>query len=224
MKKSFKKINKVISKFYWLNKMKFFILHIYMRYSSVELHNCARGGLKRRVLGRNNSIYIGKDTVLENTEIYINGNNNSVIIGKKCQFSCKCSLWLVGDNISVLIGDNTTFNYKVHFMAAEKGSTIQVGNDCMFSLDITLRTSDSHPIYDMVTKKRINPSKSIFIGNHVWISSHVNILKGVKIGDGAVIGTNSVVTKDVPENSLSVGIPNKIVKNSVYWERQIKQD
>ena len=50
------------------------------------------------------------------------------------------------------------------------------------------------------------------IGNDVWIASRCVILQGVKIGDGAVIGAGAVVTKDVPENTIVMGVPARFYK------------
>lgn len=54
--------------------------------------------------------------------------------------------------------------------------------------------------------------KKVIIGNHVWIGANVTILKGVTIGDNVVIGAGSVVTKDIPANSIAVGSPAKVIK------------
>lgn len=57
------------------------------------------------------------------------------------------------------------------------------------------------------------PSKGdTLIGNDVWIGKNVTILPGVMIGDGAIIGANSVVSGSVPDYSIVVGNPAKIVK------------
>ena len=50
------------------------------------------------------------------------------------------------------------------------------------------------------------------IGNDVWCGANVVILQGVKIGDGAIIGANAVVTNDIPDYAIAVGVPAKVVK------------
>jgi maltose O-acetyltransferase len=61
------------------------------------------------------------------------------------------------------------------------------------------------------SKFKVNP---VVIGNDSWIGAHVVILKGVKIGNNVTIGAGSVVSKDIPDNSIAVGIPAKIVKKN----------
>ena len=54
--------------------------------------------------------------------------------------------------------------------------------------------------------------KPIHIGQNVWIGAGAIILPGVTIGDNSVIAAGSVVTKDVPENSVFGGNPAKFMK------------
>lgn len=49
------------------------------------------------------------------------------------------------------------------------------------------------------------------IGNNVWLGENVTILKGVTIGDNVIIGIGSIVTKNIPSNSVVVGVPAKVV-------------
>lgn len=60
--------------------------------------------------------------------------------------------------------------------------------------------------YDELTKK------SVEIGNDVWIGNNAVILRGVKIGDGAVIGAGAIVTKNVEQFSIVVGVPAQHIK------------
>jgi maltose O-acetyltransferase len=58
-------------------------------------------------------------------------------------------------------------------------------------------------------------SMPITIGQNVWIGMYARINKGVTIGDNSIIAANSVVTKDVPANSIAAGNPAKIVKTDI---------
>ena len=55
-------------------------------------------------------------------------------------------------------------------------------------------------------------AKPITIGDNCWIAGNVTICGGVTIGDGCVIGAESVVTRDIPPNSLAVGVPCHVVR------------
>ncbi len=73
--------------------------------------------------------------------------------------------------------------------------------------------------YDHVIKDKSRPvieqgyvSKPIIIGTNVWLGTHAVILKGVRIGDNSIIGAGSIVTSDIPSNSLAAGVPAKVIK------------
>ena len=82
----------------------------------------------------------------------------------------------------------------------------------MIAPECCFRSADPHIIYDINTKKRINQSKSIFIGDHVWIGANAVILAGKSIGSHSVVAAGAVVTKDVPDYAVVVGVPSKIIK------------
>ena len=71
-------------------------------------------------------------------------------------------------------------------------------------------------MHPMNAKERITwveYAKPVTIGKNCWIAGNVTILPGVTIGDNTVIGAGSVVTKDIPANSLAFGNPCKVAKN-----------
>lgn len=55
----------------------------------------------------------------------------------------------------------------------------------------------------------------IVVGDDSWLGFGVIVLDGVRIGNGAVIGAGSVVTKDIPDNAIAVGVPARVVKMRV---------
>lgn len=77
-----------------------------------------------------------------------------------------------------------------------------IGDDCHIDQNVTIGGT---------SKKYEVP----IIGDHVYIGAGAKILGPVKIGNNVVIGANSVVVKDVPDNSLVVGIPGKVVKSGI---------
>lgn len=88
----------------------------------------------------------------------------------------------------------------------------------LFSTNVIFRTGDSHSILSRDSNKRINPSKSIQVGNRVWFGNNVTILKGVYINDDNIIGTGSILTKSINTcNNIIAGIPAKIIKSGVFW-------
>lgn len=194
-----------------------FLKEMVFRFAKMDIENHGKGHIVRSVWGGQNKIVIKKGAVLKKPTILIRGNNNYIEFGENVRIDKHCSFYLIGNNTKIVIGQGTSLNVNCHFMNREDNSEIHVGENCMFSYGITLRTSDSHPIFDIETGERINYAKSIMIGDHVWIASNVTVLKGVTIGDGSVVGANSTVTKDVPCNSLSVGMPNRIVKSNIRW-------
>lgn len=55
-------------------------------------------------------------------------------------------------------------------------------------------------------------AKPITIGNNCWIAGNVTICGGVTVGEGCVIAAGSVVTRDIPPNSLAAGVPCKVIR------------
>ncbi|MGN0601244.1 MAG: sugar O-acetyltransferase [Oscillospiraceae bacterium] len=96
---------------------------------------------------------------------------------------------VIGDN--VFIGPNCTIATPMHsFNPSERRA----------------RKNDDGSYYD------IEYGKPIKIGDDCWIASNVIICAGVTIGNNCVIGAGSVVTRDIPPNSLAVGNPCRVIR------------
>lgn len=103
------------------------------------------------------------------------------------------------------------FNSNIKIRCHEK---IEIGENVAISHDVTIMDSDAHEgLWEGYEK-----TKPIKIGNHVWIGTRVTILKGVTIGDNAIIAAGSVVTKDVPNNTVVAGVPAKVIKININWK------
>lgn len=161
-------------------------------------------------------------SILSDVTIRMRGDNHQLIISENCHFKGG-SVWFANTGCQIQIGQNTTIE-SAHLAATEPNRKIIIGEDCMLAYGIEFRTGDSHSIIDNGTKKRTNWAKDIVVGNHVWIAAHSIILKGCSIGNNSVIGTNSVVTSNIPNNSIAVGIPAKVIKSNIDWRRDLIYD
>lgn len=166
------------------------------------------------ILGCNNSVQI-KGT-LHGTCIKIYGNNNKMTLDDGCAFYNSC-ITVRGENCNIHIGKKTTFG-SVYMVCMGKQNEINIGDECMFAENIDIWNTDSHPIINMQGEV-INPSRPIYIGDHVWVGKGCKILKGVKIASNSIIGMNSLVTKNIAENTLNVGSPSTCIQKDVNWDR-----
>lgn len=203
--------------------MKQFIKQIYRRFRPVILHgkdNSVRSlskysqGFWIDVYGDNNVIEIAEDCMLSNTSVLIYGNNNRLTIDKKARFMGPCRITMEGDS-SLLIGEDAGVR-DVQFIL--KDADIEVGKLCMFSNHIVLRNTDSHKVISIEDNRVKNQACDIRLGEHVWIGQNATILKGVSIGSNSIVAMGTIVTKDVPDNSIVAGVPSRVVKTGITWD------
>lgn len=167
--------------------------------------------------GKNNRVVLHSHSALKNTLIEFKGDNGTFSIGEKAGIF---GTFRVGHDCNIKIGNGVTSTNAVYVTCAEK-TNIYIGNDCMLATNNQIRTDDSHGIYDLNTGKRINPSKDIFIGDHVWLAYGATVLGGAHIGNGCVLGAFSLVKKHFPENCILAGVPAKIIRENVFWKRPL---
>lgn len=86
---------------------------------------------------------------------------------------------------------------------------ITIGDGTMIGMNITIATLNHGLSLD--TRNTTYPFP-VNIGENVWIGSNATILPGVNLGNNAVVAAGAVVTKDVPENTVVIGVPAKVIK------------
>lgn len=159
---------------------------------------------------------------------YSRENRPCIIIGKKCLI--RATFIFEHELGKVTIGDNVYIGGATLISKTE----IAIGNNVTMAYGITVYDHDAHSIYwkerqfdnesvyidflqhdgnlNFSKDWSVVKSKKITIEDNVWIGLDVLILKGVTIGKGAVVAAKSVITKDVPPNTLVAGNPAQIVK------------
>ena len=128
----------------------------------------------------------------------------------------------------IRIGKNVQINDLVHISALER---VTIGDNTLMASHVYI-SDNSHGFYKGKTGDTppdIDPASRpyfvapVSIGANVWIGEGVIVMPGVTIGDGAVIGAHSVVTDDIPADSIAVGSPAKVIKKwnplTCVWEK-----
>lgn len=141
--------------------------------------------------------------------------NNAVFCGGGG--SSKVNFTMRGEGGFLYYGRNCTANF-VNLLV--QGVPLIIGHGCLFSWGITLRTFDSHAIFDTETGEQINRAQPLTIEPHCWIAQDVTIMPGVTIGSGAIVGAGSIVTKSISPKSLAVGVPARVIREGVSWTRE----
>lgn len=109
---------------------------------------------------------------------------------------------------NIALGENFYSNHNLVILDANKvkfGNNVFIGPNCGFY-------TSGHPLDYKTRNQGLEYAKPIKVGDNVWFGGNVCVLPGVTIGDNVVIGAGSVVTKDIPSNSVAVGNPCKVIK------------
>lgn len=117
------------------------------------------------------------------------------------------------------VSDNVTVNTGCTFVDCNK---ITIGNNVLVAPNVQIYTA-THPVEfnerlvltetpDGCKYVRRTFALPVMIEDGCWIGGGVIILPGVTIGQKCVIGAGSVVTKDIPANSLAVGNPCRVIR------------
>ncbi|MDO5397524.1 MAG: hypothetical protein Q4G33_06305 [bacterium] len=127
-------------------------------------------------------------------------------------------------------------NAKIFFgkdFSMEEGNTIlclpynliSFGADTMMSRSVFVQSNDGHPIFNVNTGENLNCTKEIcqqrkiIIGDHVWIGQSAILLYNTDVGSGSIIGAGSLVKGKFPNNCSIAGVPARIIKSDVAWNR-----
>ena len=115
------------------------------------------------------------------------------------------------------IGLRNFINYN---FTVQDDALVTIGNDNNFGPNVTIVTP-CHPILPDERRAMLNENgepkhlcyaRPVTIGNDCWFGANVVICPGVTIGDNCVIGAGSVVTRDIPANTVAVGVPCRVLR------------
>lgn len=138
----------------------------------------------------------------------------NVLIEGYCHFGSNCVL---NDNVEIRSGKYSQIHIG-NFVSINRNSLVigevKIGDYVSIAPNCVI-VGSNHVFSDITKyiKQQGITTKGIKIEDDVWIGANVTILDGITIGMGSVIGGGSVVTKSIPQYSIAVGNPAKVIKN-----------
>ena len=108
----------------------------------------------------------------------------------------------------VHVGKNVVINFNASLV---DDGDIFIGDDVMIGPNVSIITAE-HPISPRLRRYKLQFNKPVHIGDNVWVGAGAVILAGVTVGENSIVGAGAVVTKDVPANSIVVGVPARVVR------------
>ena len=116
----------------------------------------------------------------------------------------------------IFVGKGTYINFNCSFI---DDGRITVGEGVLLGPSVTIATV-GHPICPELRGRGYMYTAPVTIEDNVWIGANVTICPGVTVGKNSVIGAGSVVTKDIPADTVAVGNPCRVLREIGERDRQ----
>tara|TARA_B110000211_G_C14002293_1_gene519082 strand:- start:380 stop:979 length:600 start_codon:yes stop_codon:yes gene_type:complete len=178
---------------------------------------------RKALVGRN--IIIGRHTKIS---LMFGSDKKSISVGDNCKIF---GVLISQGGGEIQIENNVQVGPGTIIGACE---SILIKKGALLSNNIKIIDNNNHPVHpldrikmnatpvgDELRSWNYSISNPVVIGENTWIGQDSRICKGVTIGDNSIVAANSVVTKDVPANSIVAGNPAKVVKTNINTEKRL---
>lgn len=136
------------------------------------------------------------------------GRGGHIKLGKMSSFSPRTVISAT-DNALIQVGCKTGVNYNTVIVSRE---SIKIGNNVLIGPNVSIYDHDHNFENGSLIREQGYLTSPIIIEDDVWLGAGVTVLKGVHIGKGSIIGAGTVVTKNIPENSVVYSKNELIIK------------
>lgn len=115
--------------------------------------------------------------------------------------------------LGVRMNGNVTIYGTSYFMFSAEPYLVTLGDNVFISVDASFVCHDGSTLPFRKDIPDLELAGEIVVGDNVFIGTRALILPGVSIGSNCIIGANSVITKDVPDNTVVAGNPGRVIKS-----------
>lgn len=126
-------------------------------------------------------------------------------------------------SLGIKIGNNTiVFDPKDIYIDISRPELIEIGDNVFLHKGVQIISHDwASYLFVNSFGDFIPAHDKVTLGSNIWLGRDVTILKGVTIGNNVLIGFGSIVTNDIPDNSVAVGSPAKVIMSlEEYYEKR----
>lgn len=156
----------------------------------------------------NGQLQVGRNVKIDPRAFIARGGH--VTLGNRAVI--RAGVMLLPSSGFICIGNKTSIN---HYAIINGQGGVTIGNSVMIAAFVSIFAAN-HNFSDptlSILEQGMSTKGGIKIEDDVWIGTHAIILDGVSIGKGSVIGAGTVVTKNVPPYSVTVGVPGRTVRS-----------
>ena len=187
----------IMRRFFWWNV------------SLLEVYSTVAAKIKLFIWG----IPYGKHIRIIGNIIVFRDSESIIKIGNYCIFNSSSKLNFRGINHPCILQTGTPHamimignHVEMSGTSIVSNHSVNIGNHVLIGANCQIGDRDGH------SNRYKSSPKPIIIENDVWLGMNVTVLKGVTIGEHSIIGANSVVTKDIPANSIAAGNPCSVIR------------
>lgn len=197
-------------KFYLALKTLFWKRYLRSKGATVGDNFFVRGGFNilLRDGGTLKNLIIGNNVIIDGKTYIRMRKNGKIVLSDNVKIGNE--VWLVTANDATLkVGKDT---YIGAYGIINSGHGVEIGSDCLFAAFVNLNSSSHNHKKGELIRKQGYTGAPIRIGNDVWFGIRVVVTQGTTVGDGSIVGAGSVVTKDIGDNQIAVGVPAKVIR------------
>jgi acetyltransferase-like isoleucine patch superfamily enzyme len=215
----------------WLSLIKYELVLLLSSWVPGALGLFLRGLLYPRLLGKvGKGVHFGSNVVLrsphkiriddnvvidDNCVLDAKGYDNQgisigkgVFIGRNTILSCK--------NGDITLGDGVNIGFNCEIFSASR--VVLEENILLAAYTYLIGGDHDFKRTDIPVIQQGRGSRGILVRQNAWLGAGVKVLDGVTIGRDAIIGTGAVVTNEIPEYAIALGVPARVVKKRVQKE------